>query len=337
MRPILLKGHERPLTQLKYNKDGDLLFSTARDKVVNVYYSHNGERLGTYMGHQGAVMTVDIDPSSTILATGAADNTVILWEVQTGKVLHKWEFPTAVRKVEFNEAGDQLLLITEKRMGLPGRFSILPVVIDAEATQAEEPILSVELGADDAKFNVGGWSYLSKFIILGHSDGLVSQYDAKTGELLKTAVAHEKDITDLQFSSDRTYFITSSKDKTAKILDAANLKILKTYTTDTPLNTAAITPRKEFVVLGGGQDARDVTTTSSRQGKFEARFWHKIFEEEIGRVKGHFGPLNCIVVHPAGTGFASGGEDGYVRIHHFDKSYFDFLYDVEKLRALGAE
>lgn len=35
----------------------------------------------------------------------------------------------------------------------------------------------------------------------------------------------------------------------------------------------------------------DVTTTAARQGKFEARFYHKIFEDEIGRVRGHFGPL----------------------------------------------
>jgi translation initiation factor 3 subunit I len=29
-----------------------------------------------------------------------------------------------------------------------------------------------------------------------------------------------------------------------------------------------------------------------------------------------------IAVHPAGTSYASGGEDGYVRVHHFDESYF---------------
>ena len=38
-----------------------------------------------------------------------------------------------------------------------------------------------------------------------------------------------------------------------------------------------------------------VTTTSLRQGKFETRFWHKVFEEEVGRVKGHFGPINTCV------------------------------------------
>ena len=39
-----------------------------------------------------------------------------------------------------------------------------------------------------------------------------------------------------------------------------------------------------------------MTTTSLRQGKFETRFWHKIFEEEVGRVKGHFGPVNTLVM-----------------------------------------
>jgi translation initiation factor 3 subunit I len=29
-----------------------------------------------------------------------------------------------------------------------------------------------------------------------------------------------------------------------------------------------------------------------------------------------------IAVHPAGTAYASGGEDGFVRVHHFDESYF---------------
>jgi hypothetical protein len=29
-----------------------------------------------------------------------------------------------------------------------------------------------------------------------------------------------------------------------------------------------------------------------------------------------------IAVHPAGNCYASGGEDGFVRVHHFDDSYF---------------
>ena len=51
MKPISLHGHERSITQIVYNREGDLLFSSAKDQNPNVWYSINGERLGTYDGH----------------------------------------------------------------------------------------------------------------------------------------------------------------------------------------------------------------------------------------------------------------------------------------------
>ncbi|KAH8592772.1 putative eukaryotic translation initiation factor 3 subunit I [Bisporella sp. PMI_857] len=332
MRPILLQGHERALTQIRYNRDGDLIFSTAKDQHICGWYAHNGERLGTYHGHQGAIWTVDVDPTSTLLASGAADNTVRLWDVKTGKCLKVWDFDTAVKRVEFNEDGSQLLAVTEMRMGFLGTIVVLDINLDVNAEQSSEKVLTIT--CEESKATVAGWSYLSKYIIAGHEDGSVSQYDAKNGEQLDNVQVHELDsnslITDLQWAPDRTYFITASKDKTAKIINAYNLNVLKTYVADTPLNSAAITPKKDFVILGGGQDAMNVTQTSTRQGKFEARFYHKIFEEEVGRVRGHFGPLNTVAADPQGKGYASGGEDGYVRVHQFDKGYFDFTYEVER-------
>ncbi|KIM93051.1 hypothetical protein OIDMADRAFT_107011 [Oidiodendron maius Zn] len=330
MRPILLQGHERALTQIRYNRDGDIIFSTAKDQHICAWFAHNGERLGTYHGHQGALWTVDVDPTSTIIASGAADNTVRLWDIKSGKCLKVWNFDTAVKRVEFNEDGSRLLAVTEKRMGFLGTIVVLAITLDAEAEQSDERVMTIS--CEESKATVAGWSYMSKYIIAGHEDGSVSQYDAKTGEALDNVQVHELDmlITDLQWSQDRTYFITACKDKTAKLINARNLEVLKTYVADTPLNSASITPKKDFVILGGGQAAMDVTTTAARQGKFEARFYHKIFEEEIGRVRGHFGPLNTVAANPNGKGYASGGEDGYVRVHQFDKAYFDFTYEVER-------
>jgi hypothetical protein len=54
------------------------------------------------------------------------------------------------------------------------------------------------------------------------------------------------------------------------------------------------------VVIGGGQEASQVTMSDRRAGKFEAKFFHKIFEEEIGGVKGHFGPINALAFNPDG-------------------------------------
>ncbi|KAH0527727.1 hypothetical protein TsFJ059_002681 [Trichoderma semiorbis] len=332
MRPILLSGHERALTQIKYNLDGDLIFSVAKDQQICVWFSHNGERLGTYHGHVGAIWTVDVDPTSTYIASGSADNTIRMWEVQTGKCLKTWEFPTAVKRVEFNEDGTKLLGVTEKRMGYLSNIVVIDINPDITAEQTDEKSLTIV--CDESKATVAGWSQASKYIIAGHEDGSVSQYDAKTGELLDNVPIHELDkpIVDLQWSPDRTYFITACRDKTAKLISARDLATLKTYTADTPLNSATITPKKDFVILGGGQAAMEVTTTSSRQGRFEARFYHKVFEDEIGRVRGHFGPLNTVAADPTGRSYASGGEDGYVRVHHFDKGYFDFNYEVERER-----
>merc|ERR550534_3031613 len=138
---------------------------------------------------------------------------------------------------------------------------------------------------------------------------------------------HQKAVSDMQMSKDGTMLISSSKDTSAILWDADTLEELKTYKTERPVNSAAISPIRDHVVLGGGQEAMDVTTTSTRIGKFDARFFHMVFEEEFGRVKGHFGPINSLAFHPDGKSFSSGGEDGYVRIQSFDPSYFDFELD----------
>ncbi|KAF9976471.1 translation initiation factor eIF3 subunit [Actinomortierella ambigua] len=327
MRPILLQGHERSLTQIKYNREGDLLFSVSKDHVVNAWFSHNGERLGTYEGHIGAVWTVDVNTTSTLLASGSADNTAKLWDVSNGKCVKSWEFKTAVRRVAFSEDDKYLLIITEPRMGFPATVQIFNVEAGVEGEHSNEPVMIVH--PEGPKITVAAWSALNKYIVAGRENGSVALIDAQTGKVVSSNTVHEETLTDLQMSTDRTYFITSSKDKTAKLIETLTLRVLKSYSTDTPLNSAAIMPKhQEFVVIGGGQEAMDVTRTSARQGKFECRFWHKVLEEEVGRVRGHFGPINTIAIHPDGRSFASGGEDGYVRVHHFDDDFFTFKFQI---------
>ncbi|CRK34038.1 hypothetical protein BN1723_019952, partial [Verticillium longisporum] len=113
---VVIRRGSRLTRPIRYNLDGDLIFSVAKDQQICAWYAHNGERLGTYHGHVGAIWTVDVDPTSTMIASGSADNTMRLWDVKSGKCLKTWEFPTAVKRVEFNEDGTKLLGVTEKRM-----------------------------------------------------------------------------------------------------------------------------------------------------------------------------------------------------------------------------
>jgi len=93
------------------------------------------------------------------------------------------------------------------------------------------------------------------------------------------------------------------------------------------VNGVSISPARDHVILGGGQSAESVTTTRLDSSQFKVRFFHTIYETELGSVPGHFGPVNVLAFSPDGHSFASGGEDGFVRLHHFDDSYFESTSD----------
>lgn len=337
MRPIVLRGHERPLTQVKYNNDGDLIFTCSKDNSASVWFSANGERLGTLDGHMGTIWSIDVDSSSKYCVTGSADYSIKIWDISTGKDIYTWKSLVPVKNVQFSPCGNYVLAVLDNVMKYAGSINIYQIKRDEKTHEAiefvEEPLFTLETVEGLDAVSVAGWSIGGKNIFAGHKDGKVSKYDIdvnnKVFKFVDSIELHESNVSDMQFSPDRTYFITASRDSKSHLVDCATMKVLKTYESDCPLNCSTITPLKEFVILGGGQAAKDVTTTGANEGKFEARFYHKIFEDEIGRVKGHFGPLNCVAVSPTGTSYTSGGEDGIVRLHHFEKSYFDFKYDVE--------
>ncbi|KAB1206066.1 Eukaryotic translation initiation factor 3 subunit I [Morella rubra] len=345
MRPILMKGHERPLTFLKYNRDGDLLFSCAKDHTPTVWFADNGERLGTYRGHNGAVWCCDVSskflpsifsvihfsysfigPSSflilnsvhffllmwcfwnvgdsMILITGSADQSAKLWNVQTGEQLYSFNFGSPARAVELS-VGDKLVVITtDPFMDSPSAIHVKEVARDP-SDQSGESVLTIK--GPQGRINRAVWGPLNKTIISAGEDAVVRIWDSETGKLLKESdkdSGHKKTITSLSKSADGSHFLTGSLDKSAKLWDIRMLTLIKTYVTERPVNAVAMSPLLDHVVLGGGQDASLVTTTDHRAGKFEAKFYDKILQEEIGGVKGHFGPINSLAFNPDGKRLA---------------------------------
>ncbi|ABO96658.1 predicted protein [Ostreococcus lucimarinus CCE9901] len=321
MRPILLKGHERPLTFIKYNREGDLLFTCAKDHHPTLWYGDNGERVGTYVGHNGAVWTCDVSDDSSTLVTGSADTTAKLWDTKTGECYFTFEFDQPVRAVALNAGGTQCAITTDPFMGVPSAIHIVNVNLGDRAAQRGEVVKRIE--GPQGRVTRVMWGPLNKTVVTGGEDGIIRSWDVETGDVLKMSQEHSKQIQHLVMSDDGSHFISASLDKTAKVFDSETLECLKTYSADRPVNAAILSPIRDHIVLGGGQDAMAVTTTSSKAGKFDSKIYHKIFEEEIGGIRGHFGPINALAFNPDGRSFTSGGEDGYVRIHPLDNSYFE--------------
>lgn len=118
-----------------------------------------------------------------------------------------------------------------------------------------------------SKATVCAFSYIPNMILTGHESGKVAMFDTKSGEeVLNNERAHMDSVTDMQLSVDRTYFVTSSKDKTARVRlpcstsilphrlipekqihDSKTLTVLKTFSTETPLNSASLAPTMPYV------------------------------------------------------------------------------------------
>jgi translation initiation factor 3 subunit I len=322
MRPILLKGHERAITMLKYNRDGDLLFTSSKAHFPCVWFAESGERLGTYNGHTGAVWCLDVNWDSTRLFTGAADQSARYWDVETGDEIARFPHDTPVRSVGFSEGDKLIFTVTDQVMRLPPTIRIW----DLNSKPSSGPIKEI-VGSQTVKINQAAWGPLNKTIIACSEDGSITTWNPESGEKLQHVTPHSKSINRITFAKDQLTFVSASSDYSAKLFDTETLEVKKTYETDRPVNASAISPLMEHVILGGGQEAIDVTKTHSRVGHFQTKFYHKIFENEIGTVKGHFGPIHTLSFSPDGKSFASGAEDGYIRIHHLDSNYFKLFAD----------
>ena len=151
-----------------------------------------------------------------------------------------------MRTCVFSYSGQQAVYSTDSQMGYPSEIFIIDLRMVDSTFGDNDPVMRFPLtGAPKATSMV--WGSLDECIISGHENGDLAQWDLKSGKKVNLVSEHGKTINDMQLSRNGSLLITASKDTTAKLFDAETLECLKTYKTERPVNSAAISPIMDHV------------------------------------------------------------------------------------------
>lgn len=289
--PLTCSGHTRPVVYLAFselNDDGSY-FSVAacKDGKPMLRQGETGDWIGTFEGHKGAVWGVDITRDASKVATGGADFSAKVWDAKTGEEELSLQHKHIVKSVCFSSDGGSLAT---------GSNDKVLRIYDLE--QPSEPIVKFEghtSGIKQVSYSMDNTKLFSC-----SDDKTVRMWDVNTGELLL-----KKDFIEPLYGMEVFKYgegdvITVAAGRKVHFINSITLETIKEVSVPCAVYSASLNKNKEVFVCGG-EDLK------LYKFDFEAG-------TEIENFKGHFGPVHCVRFSPDGELYASGSEDGTLRL-----------------------
>lgn len=225
--PIVCPGHTRPLTEVSYSphtNDGCFLISGCHDKMPMERRGDNGDWIGTFAGHKGAVWSAKLDSEALLAATGAADFSAKLWDAISGKELHEFAHKHIVKSVEFSK--DRSSLITAGAEGKLRLFDLASLTSVAELSHDATQKLSINKAVFGCDANL---------VLTGASNGSVRVWDMRTNTMTREMNNTEKLVMDMELSTTAGgEVLTVASGNTVSIFDGRRFDLLHTH--EMPIN-----------------------------------------------------------------------------------------------------
>eukprot|EP01025_Chloroclados_australasicus_P049532 TRINITY_DN5646_c0_g1_i10.p3 TRINITY_DN5646_c0_g1~~TRINITY_DN5646_c0_g1_i10.p3 ORF type:complete len:309 (-),score=33.04 TRINITY_DN5646_c0_g1_i10:3390-4316(-) len=287
LNPLVCHGHSRPIVEVNYSPitaDGYFLVSASKDASPMLRRGETGDWIGTFQGHKGAVWSCVLNQPAMIAATASADFTARIWDALTGDERHQFTHKHIVRSVQFGTQDDRLLT---------GCMDKTLQVYDINRPDAPPQIV----GQLPDGVRCSSWCNNDRLTVCSFiKEPGVAVVDMTSGSVIHT-LPTSKPVTSIEVNQNH---ITTADGDTVRIWDINSLSTVGEFTMPYTVESATLTVEHNRFVAAGSD------------------MWVHLYDLKTGAElecnRGHHGPIHAVRFAPDGLSYASGSEDGTIRI-----------------------
>jgi serine-threonine kinase receptor-associated protein len=273
----------------------DILALFPLDKMPMVRDGMTGDWIGSFSGHKGAVWSCHLDKTGSLAATASGDFSTKVWDAVTGQRL--WEFPHKhiVKSCDFSP--DSKFLATG---GHEGIVRVYDLTLDNPEQQ--EPLI---LSHDSVVISKVGW-WTNEILIAAGADGTIRFWKIGENEQPMHVLQVDAEVRDMEIctlAGSGQNVLTVAAGNKVSIFDLQDQQLIHAYPMPIHFREeggASLHPHGHKFVAGGSD------------------LWVRVFCFETGQElechKGHHGPIRCLRYAPDGKTYATGSEDGTIRL-----------------------
>ena len=282
-------------------------------------HGKTGDWIGTFAGHKGAVWSAKLCCKALLAATGAGDFTAAVWNAVTGEMRHSFVHRHIVKSVDFSP--DRTRLATAGSEGLLRIF-------DINKPSSNPRSIGVAVPEDTSRVVINQTVWLDNTLVCtGSTDKNAAVWDTRSPRVVKRLVFDEA-VMDIEHRlNSAVNMLTIAAGTKVSFFDPVKLELVKSWTMPVHFKReggASLSPDGKTFIVGGGriggssQGAMGAKKDAKAVGELDSDLIAYVFDYSTGKLleknKGHCGPVRCLRFHPEGTSFASGSEDGTIRL-----------------------
>ncbi|EMC93740.1 hypothetical protein BAUCODRAFT_205414 [Baudoinia panamericana UAMH 10762] len=326
--PLTCHGHSRPITHVSFSSllassgtaSQYYMISACKDNNPMLRDGLTGDWIGTFIGHKGAVWSARLSEDATLAATGSADFSAKVWDTFTGETLATLQHNHIVRAVAFPPQAKPQVLATggmEKKLRV---YDLSRATSEASPTNGVNGTTTTTNPADASpSYEIGDsqhqgaiksivWSRDPSIITTASDDKQIRWWDLRT----RTSIASHS-IDALPGSCELNAGLDHNPEGTLSVAAGKNVYFFDGARPGQLIKHIKTNREVASVALNG--EARRFVTGSPSDTWVHLWDWDRECELETGR--GHHGPVWTTCFSPDGKLYATGSEDGTVKLWKF--------------------